>query len=159
VHADVDESQGRQRSLDLGRLVATEFEEDAPAAPEQSRGRIDGAQEDRRAARSAVDGSARFLLAHVAREQVELLHRDVGDDRGHDVDPPSQRVHGLVEIAQERIDAVAAGARDGRLVHVGGEHGRGRLRRPQHGGYGPAAGAQVHGDATIGKQLGGSPRE
>ena len=117
------------------------------AGAEPARGCFGGPHEHRRSSPSAVERATGLVGEHVARQEMELLGRHVGDHGRHDVDAPAQRRRQrLVEIAHERTDAVPARTRDGHRIDVGGDHGSSRTRRAEDGGHRPAAGAQVDGD-------------
>jgi hypothetical protein len=141
-------------------LVPAELEDEVAAGDQPGRGRPDDALQQRRPVGPAVQGRPGLEGEHVPWQQAELRGRDVRRHRGHDVDPTAElRWEGREQVSQPGVDAVPAGARDGGLVEVRGQHRGGRLGGAEHGRHRPAPGAQIHGDAIGREQRRGPPRE
>src|SRR5215217_2299097 len=79
---DVLEPEVRKYLVDGTGLLAADLEEHPAAGSKPPRGHAGGANEQSRSARPAVQRLFRFMPPDVARQQVQLLGRDVRDHRG-----------------------------------------------------------------------------
>jgi hypothetical protein len=160
VDPDPDEAGIVHRGGDRRGLIAPELDQRVPAPTEPRRRSADDAILDQRPVDPAVENRARFEGDHVPGKEAQLIGRDVRSHRRQNVHPAPQlpRERG-VEVAEQRVDAVAtrAGDRDG--IDVGGHDVGGRLGGAEHGRHRPAPRAEVDG-RTLGRQeRGGTARK
>jgi hypothetical protein len=160
MQADLREPRVRQGRGDLVGLMAAQFQEHVAAGAEPCRRRGGCSCQHRRPARPPVQRQPRLVVAHVSRQEMELLRRHVRDHRRQDVDASAHRVRErLVEVAQEGANPVPPSAVHRDRVDVRADHGRLLVGRPHDDRHRSAAGAQVH-CGPAGRQEGsGSPRQ